>query len=104
MDPLLQRATQMEAPSPSQELAAKPKVYIGYQGEVPSRKARRQLCSIRSQPNFIGKNASGTHDATLQHIMMTDADSEGYVQDDTSAATDDSITDDEESLVKQGEP
>ena len=40
-------------------------------GEVPSRKAMRQLCSIRSQPNFIGKNANGTHDATLQHIMRT---------------------------------
>ena len=53
---------------------------------------------------FIGKKASGTHDATLQHIMMTDADSEGYVQDETSAATDNSITDDEESLVKQDEP
>ena len=36
--------------------------------------------------------------------MMTDADSEGYVQDDTSAATDDSITDGEETLVKQDEP
>ena len=66
--------------------------------------ATRRLPSTRSQPNFIGKNASGTHDATLQHIMMTDADSEGYVQDDTSAATDDSITDDEEPLVKQDEP
>ena len=36
--------------------------------------------------------------------MMTDADSEGYVQDDASAATDDSITDGEETLVKQDEP
>ena len=35
---------------------------------------------------------------------MTDAASEGYVQVDASAATDDSITDDEESLVKQDEP
>ena len=35
--------------------------------------------------------------------MMTDADSEGYVQDDTSAAIDDSITDGEETLVKQDE-
>ena len=26
------------------------------------------------QPNFIGKDASGIHDATFQPIMMTDAD------------------------------
>ena len=36
-----------------------------------------------------------------EHITMTDAASEGYVQVDASAATDNSITDDEESLVKQ---
>ena len=37
--------------------------------------SKRLHCpEVLSQPNFIGKDASGIHNATFQPIMMTDAD------------------------------
>ena len=44
-------------------------------GNIITVGSKRFHCpEVLSQPNFIGKDASGIHDATFQPIMMTDAD------------------------------
>ena len=44
-------------------------------GSIITVGSKRSRCpEVLSQPNFIGKDASGIHDATFQPIMMTDAD------------------------------